>query len=196
VRFLAPRDGRGALQRLPSLPAASVENGTVSCGSQKSIVLQHGFYQLNRAYAMSTVLLVDDDLDNLWALQLALESDGHHVILAKSGPEALGKLVREPARLIVTDWEMPGMDGGELCRRVRCIPAFAQLPILVLSGAPEPVSDSVCWSTYFRKPVDLASLIFAINTFVAARLTSPIIRLACSEPAPSRWPAVEARAWP
>jgi hypothetical protein len=102
----------------------------------------------------------------------------------KAVPRRWASSCESPARLIVTDWEMSGMDGGELCRRVRCIPAFAQLPILVLSGAPEPVSGPVCWSVYFRQPVDLPSLMFAIDTFVAARLTSPSIRLACSEPAP------------
>jgi CheY-like chemotaxis protein len=145
---------------------------------------------------MSTVLMVDNDLDNLWALQLALESNGHHVVLAKSGREALDKLAREPARLLVTDWEMPGMDGGDLCRRVRRIPAFARLPILVLSAAPEPTYDPVCWSMYFRKPVDVPSLIHAIQNLVAARLTSAAVRLACTDPAPSRWPAVQARCFP
>jgi CheY-like chemotaxis protein len=50
---------------------------------------------------MSTVLLVDDDLENLWALQLALESKGHHVVLAENGRQALNGLAREPVRLIV-----------------------------------------------------------------------------------------------
>ncbi|WP_236674462.1 response regulator [Paraburkholderia hospita] len=87
---------------------------------------------------MSTVLLVDDDLENLWALQLALESCGHHMVLAENGREALQKLQRELPRLIVTDWQMPGMDGAELCRRVRCQPAFADLPVIMLSAMPEP----------------------------------------------------------
>jgi CheY-like chemotaxis protein len=48
------------------------------------------------APAMSTVLLVDDDLENLWALQLALVSSGHRVVLAKNGREALTELARSP----------------------------------------------------------------------------------------------------
>jgi hypothetical protein len=72
------------------------------------------------------------------------------------------------------------MQAGPVHTRIRTATNY------VLSGAPEPVSGPVCWSVYFRKPVDLASLMFAIDTFVAARLTSPSIRLACSEPAPSR----------
>jgi CheY-like chemotaxis protein len=122
------------------------------------------------AFAMSTVLLVDDDLENLGALQLVLESSGHHVVLAENGQEALRKLAREPAKLIVTDWEMPGMDGKELCRRVRSQPAFAQLPIVMLSAAPEPADEAPFWSMFFRKPADLSLLMRAVDLFAAERL--------------------------
>ncbi|MGF6602354.1 CheY-like chemotaxis protein [Paraburkholderia sp. GAS448] len=145
---------------------------------------------------MSTVLLVDDELENLWALQLALESEGHHVLLAESARDALGKLVREPANLIVTDLEMPEMDGAELCKRVRCQPAFAQLPIVLLSAAPEPADTPPWWSMYFRKPVDLSSLMRALDSFLAERLTMTFITLACSAPPASRWQPVDPRCWP
>jgi CheY-like chemotaxis protein len=106
--------------------------------------------------AMSTVLLVDDDHGDLWALQLAFESGGHHVVLAESGREALHKLLRVVPRLMVTDWQMPEMDGAEFCRRVRCQPMFADLPIVMLSATPEPANDPPCWSAFFRKPADLS----------------------------------------
>ena len=61
--------------------------------------------------AMSTVLLVDDDLDNLWALQLALENGGHHVVLAENGADALRKVVSERPQLIVTDWQIDARNG-------------------------------------------------------------------------------------
>ncbi|MHB9838017.1 response regulator [Paraburkholderia terrae] len=145
---------------------------------------------------MSNVLLVDDDLENLCALNLALESSGHHVILAGSGREAMDKLAREPVQLIITDLEMPGMDGAELCRRVRCNPATALVPIIVLSAAPEPRDEPACWSMYFRKPADLPSLILVVERLAAERLTSASVRLACSDPAGSRWQPVNARCWP
>jgi CheY-like chemotaxis protein len=145
---------------------------------------------------MSRVLLVDDDLENLWALQLALENNGHHVVLAENGRQALDKLAHEPVRLIVTDLEMPEMDGAELCRQVRCQPAFAQLPIVVLSAAPEPPDGSPRWSTFFRKPADLSSLMRAVDSFVAERLTTAYFTLVCADPASSRWQPVDARCWP
>ncbi|MFP3564041.1 response regulator [Paraburkholderia sp. SIMBA_030] len=120
---------------------------------------------------MSTVLLVDDDLESLWALQLALESRGHHVLLAESAGDALRRLAHEPANLVVTDLEMPEMDGAELCRRLRCQPVFAQLPIILMSAAPEPTVGPPSWTMYLRKPVDLSSLLHALDCFAAHRLT-------------------------
>ena len=86
------------------------------------------------------------------------------------GPEALQKLQREVPRLIVTDWLMPGMDGSELCRRVRSQPALAELPIILLSAMPEPEGEPRCWTVFFRKPADLDALLNTVGTLIAERL--------------------------
>ncbi|RKT22871.1 response regulator receiver domain-containing protein [Paraburkholderia sp. RAU2J] len=112
-------------------------------------------------------LLVDDDPDNLWALQLALEGSGHRVILAHNGAEALKRLLHEIPQLIVTDWQMPEMDGAELCRRVKCQPALVHVPILLLSAMPEPVDGARCWSAFFRKPADLDVLMHTVDRYAA-----------------------------
>jgi CheY-like chemotaxis protein len=145
---------------------------------------------------MSTVLLVDDDLENLWALQLALESEGRRVLLAESARDALDKLAREPTNLMVTDLEMPGMDGAELCKRVRCQPAFAHLPIVLMSAADEPVDRQRCWSKFFRKPADLTVLIRALDSFLAERLTSASVSYAGMDLPASRWRPIDSRCWP
>src|SRR3954466_10885283 len=59
----------------------------------------------------------------------------------------------------------------ELCRRLRRQPVFAQLPIVLMSAAPEPAVGPPCWTMYLRKPVDLSSLLRALDCFVAYRLT-------------------------
>jgi CheY-like chemotaxis protein len=97
---------------------------------------------------MSTVLLVDDDLDNLWALQLALEGSGHRVMLAHNGAVALKRLLDEIPQLILTDWQMPEMDGAEFCSRVKCQPGLAHMPIVMLSAMPEPGEGPPCWSAF------------------------------------------------
>jgi phosphoserine phosphatase RsbU/P len=65
------------------------------------------------------MLAVEDDAVALAVLVRALEGLGHEVIVAPDGEAAWTKLATEPVRVIVSDWLMPGVDGLELCRRVR-----------------------------------------------------------------------------
>lgn len=144
---------------------------------------------------MSTILLVDDDVDSLWLLQMALEAHGHHVILAENGEAALGKAGRCLPDLIVTDWNMPGTDGVELCRRLKFYPALAQIPVVMSSGQTPPAEKSALWSVFIPKPVELSTLESTIDTLLAKRLASPLHTTTAAAPAPSRWQAVPWKLW-
>jgi putative two-component system response regulator len=65
------------------------------------------------------ILIVDDNEIALDVLTHALTQFGHEVEAAREGAEALEALSEDSCRLVISDWEMPGMDGLELCRRVR-----------------------------------------------------------------------------
>jgi DNA-binding response OmpR family regulator len=65
------------------------------------------------------ILIAEDDPVSLKILEAALRSDGHDVVTTNSGEEAWERFDREPVRVVVSDWMMPGLDGLELCRRVR-----------------------------------------------------------------------------
>jgi CheY-like chemotaxis protein len=65
------------------------------------------------------ILIAEDDPVSLKVLQATLESEGHQVVAARSGDEAWECFDREPTRVIVSDWMMPGIDGLEFCQRVR-----------------------------------------------------------------------------
>ena len=65
------------------------------------------------------VLAADDDLVSRTILEKILRKLGYEPVLAENGRVALGHLVREEIPLLVTDWQMPEMDGPELCRRLR-----------------------------------------------------------------------------
>jgi DNA-binding response OmpR family regulator len=65
------------------------------------------------------VLAVEDDPVALAVLTRTLSKLGHEAVSARDGEEALRLLETEPVRMIVSDWMMPGVDGLELCRRVR-----------------------------------------------------------------------------
>src|SRR6478609_6242288 len=64
-------------------------------------------------------LLVDDDEIALAMLEHTLQRSGFEVITASNGREALEVLRREHVRLVISDWDMPGLTGLELCRAVR-----------------------------------------------------------------------------
>ena len=69
--------------------------------------------------------MAEDDPVSAKILQIALTKFGYEPIIAGDGAEAWEKFDREPVRLIVSDWMMPGLDGLELCEKVR---ARAQTP--------------------------------------------------------------------
>jgi CheY-like chemotaxis protein len=106
---------------------------------------------------VSTILLIDDDVQLAAAITDLFELDGHAVITAHNGRQGLDRLHRgAPPSLILLDLAMPEMDGWEFLRQKSADPAIADIPTVVMSGSiaerPEGVID------FFRKPVDTARL--------------------------------------
>nr|WP_242593275.1 response regulator [Corallococcus exiguus] len=90
---------------------------------------------LNAQHAEApVVLVVDDDPDILEALSEILEAEGFEIRRARNGKEALERLEPDPPHLILLDLMMPVMDGWEFAQRMRQKPAFAGIPIIVLSA--------------------------------------------------------------
>ena len=83
------------------------------------------------------ILAVDDIPDNLLLVQLALEQEGHRVVLADNGEAALQKIKQFPPRLILLDVMMPGMDGYEVTRRIREDKNIPFIPILLVTARSE-----------------------------------------------------------
>jgi two-component system cell cycle response regulator len=65
------------------------------------------------------VLVVDDDESSRELIAIAVHSFGHHCRMAADGHEALRLLASHPADLVISDWDMPGMNGAELCQKLR-----------------------------------------------------------------------------
>src|ERR687885_2852045 len=78
-----------------------------------------------------TILMVDDDPHVLRSLRAALESHGYRVRSAANGPVALEACAAERPDVVLLDLALPGMDGVEVCRRLR---SWSRVPILVLSA--------------------------------------------------------------
>lgn len=144
---------------------------------------------------MATVLLVDDDSGNREALQQALESRGHSVVTAENGRDALLKAGWHVPALVITDLEMPEMDGEELSRRLESRSAVSHLPVVLLSALPEPPSPPH-WKVFFRKPAPIEALLRVVDMLIAARVTGAGVAPPHGLHTRARRPAIDPRCWP
>ncbi len=87
-----------------------------------------------------TILLVDDDPHIIDLAQMYLEQDGYHVTSAADGLVALQLILEEMPRLVVLDLMLPGLDGWEVCRRVR---AQSDVPIIMLTARNDDIDKIV-----------------------------------------------------
>ena len=92
---------------------------------------------VNKTLKNSYILAVDDIPDNLLLIQLALEQEGHQVVLAHNGETALKQIKHSPPSLILLDVMMPGMDGYEVTRRIRQDKHIPFIPILLVTAREE-----------------------------------------------------------
>jgi len=109
------------------------------------------------------VLLVDDDMRNLFALSKVLRGWGMQVSLAQDGAKALRMLADETMpELLLIDIMMPGMDGYEMIRTIRAQPRYSSLPIIALTAKAMHGDREKCLamgaSDYLSKPIDLDRL--------------------------------------
>ena len=117
------------------------------------------------------ILLVDDDMRNIFALSNILEEKGVNIIAARDGLEALEKLEQEPeADLVLMDIMMPRMDGYETMREIRKDPRFRKLPIIALTAKAMKDDRNKCIeagaSEYLVKPVDTEKLLSMLRVWL------------------------------
>lgn len=117
----------------------------------------------DRVFEGRKILLVDDDVRNIFALTKVLEHKGLVVDIARNGREAIDKLQRlEEVDLVLMDIMMPEMDGYEAMREIRKDPQFSRLPIIALTAKAMKDDEELCMnagaSDYLAKPVDIDRL--------------------------------------
>ena len=104
------------------------------------------------------VLVVDDVEANVKLLEARLTAEYFEVRTARSGPEALHICARERADVVLLDVMMPGMDGFEVCRRLKSDPRTQHIPVIMIT-ALDQTSDRVKGleagaDDFLTKPVD------------------------------------------
>jgi CheY-like chemotaxis protein len=124
-----------------------------------------------------TILLVDDDMRNVYVLSRELQYLGLNVLMAENGQVALNKLKESPAiELVLMDIMMPVMDGYEAMRKIRGIRKFAKLPVIALTAKAMPEDRALCIeagaSEYLTKPINVDKLKAMLRVWLFERTES------------------------
>ena len=90
--------------------------------------------------ASTTVLIVEDSATQAAALAVLLERNGFATLIARRAERALEMLGGERVDVVLSDVLMPGMDGYELCRRIKAVPEWSALPVVLLTSLNDPLA--------------------------------------------------------
>jgi DNA-binding response OmpR family regulator len=115
------------------------------------------------------ILVVDDTPQNVRLLEAVLGSNGYEVVSASSGQEALEKLAGWLPDLVLLDIQMPGMNGYEVCRRLRENPATQFLPVVMVTSSDSEVRvDAIDAGAddFLMKPINQQELLARVRSLV------------------------------
>jgi signal transduction histidine kinase/DNA-binding NarL/FixJ family response regulator len=122
------------------------------------------------------VLVVEDSATQAAALALLLERAGFATVIARRADRALELLEHERVDLVLSDVVMPGMDGYELCRRIKAHPAWNRIPVVLMTSLTDPLAIVRGLASgadhYVTKPYDVDGLLSRVR-FVLQHAADP-----------------------
>ena len=127
------------------------------------------------------VLVVDDILSNVKLLEAKLTAEYFEVVSAFNGLECLAKIDQAAPDIVLLDVMMPGMDGFEVCRRIKNNPKTAHIPVVMVTALDQP-SDRVAGldagaDDFLTKPVDDAALFARVRSLVRLKMMTDELRM-------------------
>ena len=127
------------------------------------------------------VLVVDDILSNVKLLEAKLSAEYFEVITAYNGEQALARVASDAPDIILLDVMMPGMDGFEVCRRIKSNAKTTHIPVVMVTALDQP-SDRVTGldagaDDFLTKPVDDMSLFARVRSLVRLKMMTDELRM-------------------
>jgi CheY-like chemotaxis protein len=128
-------------------------------------------HQSDKVLAGKKVLIVDDDIRNIFALTSILERQNMVIVSAETGREAIRLLQEQPGiDIVLMDIMMPDMDGFDTMRAIRQLPQFKALPIIAVTakamkGDREKCIEAGAWD-YLSKPVDAEQMLSVLRVWL------------------------------
>ena len=109
---------------------------------------------------MATVLVVDDEFGIVEVIAVALEEEGHRVIVAVNGRQGLERLAESSVDLVLLDFMMPILDGPGMVRAMQEQPAMRDIPVVVMTSLDEARVRRECGERvgYLRKPFSITRI--------------------------------------
>jgi PAS domain S-box-containing protein len=133
---------------------------------------------------MTKILIVEDNKENRYLLETLLQAEGHQVVKAAEGGEALSLVRREPVDLVISDIMMPGMNGFRLCREMKRAKDLRRIPFIFytatfLEKEDEILGMSLGAARFIMKPMEPARFIHQLNQVLAeqsaGKLSAPTL---------------------
>ena len=128
---------------------------------------------MNRENGSARILIVDDQETNLRVLGDMLAHLGYDIVPALDGEQALRRLAARPVDLVLLDVLMPGLDGFEICRRIRAKAEWTGIPIIFLSAADDKTLIVRALESggvdYVTKPFNSSELLSRVRTHLALK---------------------------
>lgn len=116
------------------------------------------------------VMIVDDEPNILLSVEFLMQREGHEVVTARDGQEAIELLAAAKPDLMILDVMMPRKNGFEVCNEVRADPGFADMPILMLTAkgreAEIKKGESLGADAYITKPFSTHELVAKVQALL------------------------------
>jgi len=117
-----------------------------------------------------TIMVVDDSISLRQVVGIALEAAGYEVLQAEDGQDALNKLTGQKIHLIISDVNMPNMNGIEFVKAAKQLPAYKFTPVIMLtteSGEDKKVQGQAAGAkAWVVKPFQPAQLLNAVSKLI------------------------------